>query len=261
MTVRSVTVAAAGRSVDIEYAWVEAGPAHPVVVFLHEGLGSLSMWKDFPARLCGALGMRGLVYSRPGYGQSTPRANGERWPVGFMHREASEVLPALLAALEVPQQSWLFGHSDGASIALIHAATAGRPVAGVIALAPHVKVEDLSVASIRKAREAYVSGELRERLERHHEHVDAMFWGWNDIWLADAFRSWNIEALLPQIACPILAIQGLDDEYGTLGQIESIARAVPRTRLLELAGCRHSPHRDQPAAVLRATAEFMGSLG
>ena len=247
---------AAGRQ--LEYAWQGGSVAGPVVVMLHEGLGSVSMWRDFPSRLSAATGARVLVYSRYGHGRSAA-LESPRTPQ-YLHEEALESLPELLDRLGVTSPV-LFGHSDGASIALIHAAAAGRPVAAIVALAPHVKVEDLSVASIRKAREAYLSGELRERLERHHEHVDAMFWGWNDIWLADAFRSWNIEALLPQIACPILAIQGLDDEYGTLGQIESIARAVPRTRLLELAGCRHSPHRDQPAAVLRATAEFMGSLG
>jgi len=249
-------ILAAGRR--LEYVWHGGSVAGPVVVMLHEGLGSVSMWRDFPSRLSAATGARVLVYSRYGHGRSAA-LESPRTPQ-YLHEEALESLPELLDRLGVTSPV-LFGHSDGASIALIHAAAAGRPVAAIVALAPHVKVEDLSVASIRKAREAYVSGDLRERLGRHHEHVDAMFWGWNDIWLADAFRSWNIEALLPRIACPILAIQGLDDEYGTLEQIESIARSVPRTRLLALTACRHSPHRDQPAAVLRATAEFIASLG
>ena len=257
MTVRSVTVAAAGRSVDIEYAWVEAGPAHPVVVFLHEGLGSLSMWKDFPARLCGALGMRGLVYSRPGYGQSTPRANGERWPVGFMHREASEVLPALLAALEVPQQSWLFGHSDGASIALLYAAAFTDAPAGVIALAPHLFVEDVSVRSIEATRSAYLSTDLRARLARYHDDPDSAFFGWNDIWLDPAFRAWNIEREMERVRCPVLAIQGEDDEYGTMAQIARLAHHVPQARLVKLAQCGHSPHRDQPERVVDAAASFV----
>ena len=249
-------VTVAGRQ--LEYAWHGGAGARPPVVMLHEGLGSVSMWRDFPALLSEASGREVLVYSRYGHGRSAP-LEMPRTPQ-YLHEEALVALPELLDRLDVACPV-LFGHSDGASIALIHAATAGRPVAGVIALAPHVKVEDLSVASIRKARESYLSGDTRERLARHHEHVDAMFWGWNDIWLADAFRSWNIEALLPQIACPILAIQGTDDEYGTLEQVESIARSAPRAQVLALTGCRHSPHRDQPEAVLRAAAEFMGSLG
>ena len=247
---------AAGQQ--LEYAWHGGSVAGPVVVMLHEGLGSVSMWRDFPSRLSAATGARVLVYSRYGHGRSAA-LESPRTPQ-YLHEEALVALPELLDRLDVACPV-LFGHSDGASIALIHAATAGRPVAGVIALAPHVKVEDLSVASIRKARESYLSGDTRERLARHHEHVDGLFWGWNDIWLADAFRSWNIEALLPQIACPILAIQGTDDEYGTLEQIESIARSAPRAQVLVLESCRHSPQRDQPEAVLRAVAEFVAPLG
>ena len=163
-----------------------------------------------------------LVYSRTA--TADPRRSRGRTRRITCTMRRSWRLPEVLDRLGVTSPV-LFGHSDGASIALIHAAAADRPVAGVIALAPHVKVEDLSVASIREAREAYLSGDLRRRLARHHEHVDSMFWGWNDIWLSEAFRSWNIEALLPRIACPILAIQGEDDEYGTMEQIESIARA------------------------------------
>ena len=245
-------VTVAGRQ--LEYAWHGSASARSPVVMLHEGLGSVSMWRDFPARLSEASGRQVLVYSRYGHGRSAPLER-PRTPQ-YLHKEALVALPELLDRLDVACPV-LFGHSDGASIALIHAATAGRPVAGVIALAPHVKVEDLSVASSRTAREAYLSGDTRERLARHHEHVDAMFWGWNDIWLADAFRSWNIEALLPQIACPILAIQGTDDEYGTLEQVESIARSAPRAQVLALTGCRHSPHRDQPERTLEATRQFL----
>ena len=245
-----VTVA----SRQLEYAWHGGAGPRPPIVMLHEGLGSVSMWRNFPALLSEASGRKVLAYSRYGHGRSAP-LEMPRTPQ-YLHEEALVALPELLDRLDVACPV-LFGHSDGASIALIHAATAGRPVAGVIALAPHVKVEDLSVASIRKAREAYLSGDTRERLARHHEHVDAMFWGWNDIWLADAFRSWNIEALLPQIACPILAIQGTDDEYGTLEQIESIGRSVRRAQLLALTGCRHSPHRDQPERTLEAARQFL----
>ena len=260
MTPRTVTVAAEGRRVHIEYAWIDAGPANQVVVFLHEGLGSLSMWKDFPARLSGALGMRGLVYSREGYGKSTPRPHGERWPVDFMHRQATQVLPALLAALDVPARPWLFGHSDGASIALLFASAFPDAPAGVIALAPHLFVEDLSVRSIDAARVAYRSTDLRTRLARYHEDPDSAFFGWNDIWLDPAFRAWNIEREMQRIRCPVLAIQGEDDEYGTMAQVDRLARLVPQARLVKLAQCGHSPHRDQPARVVDAVVSFVETV-
>jgi pimeloyl-ACP methyl ester carboxylesterase len=259
MTARTVTVAAGGRRADIEYAWIGTGPAERAVVFLHEGLGSLSMWKDFPSRLCAALGMRGLVYSRPGYGKSTPRATGERWPVAFMHRHATEVLPALLAALEVPQRPWLFGHSDGGSIALLFASAFPEAPGGVVALAPHLFVEELCVRSIDAARSAYLTTDLRARLGRHHDDPDSAFFGWNDIWLDPAFRAWNIEPEMERILCPVLAIQGEDDEYGTMAQIDRLARRVPRARLAKLAQCGHSPHRDQPDRVVDAVVSFVGT--
>ena len=260
MTARTVTVAAEGRRVDIEYAWIEAGPEQTVVVFLHEGLGSLSMWKDFPAKLCRALGMRGLVYSRAGYGKSTPRASGERWPVDFMHRQATQALPALLAALDVPARPWLFGHSDGASIALLFASAFPDAPAGVIALAPHLFVEDLSVRSIEATRAAYLSTDLRARLGRYHDDPDSAFFGWNDIWLDPAFRAWNIEREMQRIRCRVLAIQGEDDEYGTMAQVERLARLVPQARLVKLAQCGHSPHRDQPERVVEAVVSFVDTV-
>jgi len=190
----SVSIDWAGRPVRIEHQWVgEADAPATVMVFLHEGLGSLSMWRDFPARLCQALGCRGLVYSRPGYGQSTPRAADERWAPDFMHRQALEVLPALLTALGVQQPVWLFGHSDGGSIALIHAARRPAHTAGAMVLAPHILVEDLSVHSIEGARQAYMATDLRQKLARHHADPDSAFWGWNRIWLDAAFRSWSLE--------------------------------------------------------------------
>ncbi|CAM3843272.1 alpha/beta fold hydrolase [Roseateles saccharophilus] len=243
-----------GRQVDIEYSWIAGGPVDgPTMVFLHEGLGSVSMWRDFPRQLCERLGVRGLVYSRPGYGRSTPRPGHERWLPDFMHRQADEVLPALLKALGIARP-WLFGHSDGGSIALLHAA--GHECAGVIVLAPHILVEGISVTSIAAAREAYLRTDLRERLARHHADPDSAFWGWNDIWLDPAFRAWDIREDIRAITCPVLAVQGLDDEYGTLEQIRGIARELPRTRLLELANCRHSPHKDQPQALLEACDMF-----
>lgn len=250
-----------GRTVRIEHTWIAAERRDaPLLVFLHEGLGSLSMWKDFPRQLCGAAGCRGLVWSRPGYGRSTPRAAEEAWDLDFMHRQAQEVLPALLRALDVDVQReppWLFGHSDGGSIALLHAAGFAERVAGAIVVAPHILVEDLSVTSIEKARAAYLAGDLRERLAKYHDDPDSAFWGWNRIWLHPPFRDWSIEAEIAAIRCPLLAVQGLADEYGTLEQIRGIARRVPQTELLELPGCGHSPHRDQPQALIDAVARFL----
>jgi pimeloyl-ACP methyl ester carboxylesterase len=239
----------------IEYRFAEPAAANGVdLVMLHEGLGSVSMWRDFPEQLAQATGCRTLVYSRYGYGESSPLDAPRH--VHYMHEEARIWLPAILERLGI-RRPVLFGHSDGASIALIQAARPESEVAGIIALAPHVKVEDLTVRSIAAAQSAYLETNLRARLSRHHREVDSAFWGWNRIWLDPAFRSWNIEALLPSIRCPVLAIQGEDDEYGTMEQIASIARAAPDSRLLALPACRHSPHRDQPQAVLAAAREFI----
>ena len=253
-----VDIAWRERSVQIETQWLgEANPKAPLLVFLHEGLGSLAMWKDFPERLCRAAGVRGLVFSRPGYGRSTPRDEAEAWGLDFMHRQAYEVLPALLDALEVAQPVWLFGHSDGGSIALLHAGRHPERVAGLVVLAPHIFVEDITVANIERARDDYQSGTLRAGLARYHDDVDSAFWGWNRIWLQPAFARWNITDELADIRCPVLAIQGLDDAYGTLAQIRGIAERVPATRLLELPHCGHSPHRDQPEQVIAAAQNFI----
>ena len=250
-----------GRRVRVEHQWLSAKRrAAPLIVFLHEGLGSLAMWKDFPQQLCDAAGCRGLVFSRPGYGRSTPRAAEEAWGLDFMHRQAHEVLPALFDALNIDvaaQRTWLFGHSDGASIALLHAARFTRQLSGLIVLAPHIMVEDLGLASIEKARLAYAESDLRQRLSKYHDDPDSAFWGWNSIWLHPPFRQWSIEDEIGSIDCPLLAVQGLDDEYGTLEQIRGIARRLPQTRTLELANCGHSPHRDQPEALIRATTDFI----
>ena len=259
------TVEWGGRDVRIEYQWIAPERASaPLVIFLHEGLGSLSMWRDFPQRLCDAAQVRGLVYSRPGYGRSTPRAADEAWGPDFMHRQAHEVLPALLQRLGIDTATtppWLFGHSDGGSIALLHAARFPSRVAGAIVVAPHIRVEAVSVRSIEQARDAYRDGGLRERLARYHDDPDSAFWGWNRIWLDPAFRAWNIEAEIAAIACPLLAVQGLDDEYGTMEQIRGIARRVPQAQLLELAECGHSPQRDQPERSIAASAAFITRHG
>ncbi|MCU6616514.1 alpha/beta hydrolase [Achromobacter sp. 77] len=257
-------VHARGRDLRLECRWIapERKDA-PLIVFLHEGLGSVSMWKDWPTQVCEAAGCRGLVYSRYGYGRSTARPREDAWTVDFMHREAHDVLPALLEVLGVNarrDKPVLFGHSDGGSIALLYAARYPDAVAGVIAAAPHILVEDVSVTSIAAARRAYLESDLRARLSRHHQDVDSAFWGWNDIWLNPEFRAWNIEDDLSRIACPVLAIQGTGDEYGTLAQVHGIRRRAPQTELLEIPDCGHSPHRDQPATVIQAVARFVGAL-
>jgi pimeloyl-ACP methyl ester carboxylesterase len=229
----------------------------PAIVMLHEGLGSVAMWKDFPDRLAAETGCRVLVYSRHGHGGSARLDEARR--TDYMHEEARVWLPLVLERLAI-NRPVLFGHSDGASIALIHGAEPTARIAGIVALAPHVKVEQLSVASIARAKVAFETADLRDRLARYHADVDSTFWGWNRIWLDPAFRAWNIEALLPGIRAPVLAIQGVDDEYGTLEQVESIRRSLPGTRLLVLPDCRHSPHRDQPSAVLAATRDFLEQL-
>jgi len=262
--VQFIDIEWSARPVRIEYQWIapERRTA-PLIVFLHEGLGSVAMWRDFPERLCRAAGAQGLVYSRPGYGRSTPREAGERWAPDFMHRQALEVLPALLAAvrdagrLRPAQPLWLFGHSDGGSIALLYAAEFTDRLAGAVVVAPHILVEDLSVSSIAKAREAYLETDLRERLARHHQDPDSAFWGWNDIWLHPPFKQWSIEREIASIRCPLLAVQGLDDEYGTLEQIRGIARRLPQTRLLEMPECGHSVHRDQPDRLIGAVSAFI----
>jgi pimeloyl-ACP methyl ester carboxylesterase len=242
----------------LEYAWFGAsGKGRPPIVMLHEGLGSVAQWKSFPDQLAAATRRRVLAYSRYGYGASEPLAR----PLGvdFMHIEALETLPRLLDALEVGEPI-LFGHSQGSSMALIHAARAHRPVLAVVAMAPFVFVERHGLDSIAEARRAFLDGDLREKLARYHADVDSAFWGWSDIWLNPDFEPWNIESLLPEIRCPVLAIQGRDDEYGTLEQIERLERGVPHLQRIELAPCGHSPHRDQPDAVLAATARFLAEV-
>lgn len=247
-----------GRPVRIEYQWLNShlGDA-PLWVFLHEGLGSVAMWKHFPQQLCDALNVQGLVYSRPGYGQSTPRQPDECWQPDFMHRQAHEVLPALFDALQIQQAPWLFGHSDGGSIALLYAAQ--QPVAGLIVLAPHIMVEDVSIHSIAKAQQAYENTNLRERLASYHADVDSAFGGWRQIWLNPNFRNWSIEEDISTITCPVLAIQGIDDEYGTLAQIEGIAHRLAQAKLLALPACGHSPHRDQPDLLMQACLDFFNT--
>lgn len=251
-----------GRDLDIEYYLISPEKKEAdLIVFLHEGLGSASMWKDWPAQLCEAAGCRGLVFSRYGYGASTPRPPDEKWPVEYMHHQAREALPALFKALGMQDEKpILYGHSDGGSIALLYAAMYPDAVKGIVVAAPHIFVEDISIESIAQAREAYLNTDLPQRLGRYHADPDATFWAWNDIWLNPEFRHWNIEAYLDKIQCPILALQGVDDEYGTLDQIQGIKRIATHAKLCIIERCRHSPHKDQPEKVTGEVAEFIRDL-
>jgi pimeloyl-ACP methyl ester carboxylesterase len=230
------------------------------IVFLHEGLGSVSMWRDWPRQVCEASGRAGFVYSRRGYGasQSVPdvRSAGRLKP-DYMHREALDVLPELLAKLGV-EAPVLLGHSDGATISLIHAAH--FPARACIVMAPHVIVEDVSVHSIEEAREAFINAGLRSRLARYHDDVDGAFWQWNDIWLDRAFRDFDIRSECRRIHAPVLGIQGEDDVYGTLRQIEEIhpIGAIAREVLPQ---CGHSPHKDQPELTKELIVKFLARLG
>jgi pimeloyl-ACP methyl ester carboxylesterase len=243
--------------VNLEYARIAGAVDDPAIVMLHEGLGSLAMWRDFPQRAAAATGAEVVTYSRRGYGQSDPLPGPRN--VDYMHGEATDVLPRLLKALDI-SRPLLVGHSDGASIAIIHAGS-GFAVAGLVLMAPHVFVEDLTVASIAAIKEVWKTTDLGARLGRYHRDAEHTFWAWNDIWLLPAFKRWNIEALVPKIAAPMMVIQGLDDEYGTPAQCEAIkALARAPCELVMLEACKHSPHRDQPDRTLEAIRRFFGSL-
>jgi len=243
-------------NVRLELAWHgprEAG-GRPVVVMLHEGLGCVAMWRDFPAKVAEATGLRVLAYSRAGYGGSDPVPLPR--PLTYMQDEARESLPRLLAAAGI-DDAILFGHSDGASIAVVFAGSS--PVArvrGLVLEAPHVFCEDLAVTSIAGAREAYLRGDLRARLARYHgENTDNAFWGWNDAWLDPGFRAWNIEEFLPRVRVPSLVIQSASDPYGTLAQVEAIERGSGGPVRRAIVGLGHSPHKEQPEAVIAAVVE------
>jgi pimeloyl-ACP methyl ester carboxylesterase len=244
-----------GRS--LEVLRIAGNPEQPELVFLHEGLGSVSHWKDFPGRVASATGCPVTVYSRYGSGQSDVLT--EARSVRYMHDEALVVLPELLSKLQI-ENPILIGHSDGGSIALIHAGVNDQ-VRALVLLAPHVFVEDLSVSSIADAKVKFETTNLAEKLTRHHRDAARTFWGWNNIWLHPEFRRWNIEEYLPRIACPMLVIQGMDDQYGTMAQVEAIRKqSGGPVEVLTLADCRHSPQRDQRDAVLAAIETFLGRI-
>jgi pimeloyl-ACP methyl ester carboxylesterase len=244
----------------LEYAWHGPPPADaPTLVFLHEGLGSISQWRNFPAELCSRLGCGALVYNRCGHGKSDS-LTGPRSP-DFMHDEAMTVLPRLLEVFEI-RRPILVGHSDGASIALIHAGSgAGDPFA-LILEAPHVFVEDVTVARIAELRDLYQASSLRTKLARHHgANVDTLFQYWTEVWLRPEFRAWNIEDYLPDVKCPALIIQGKQDEYGTDRQVNTLVAALGgRCEGIMLDHCGHAPHADQRATVERIIVRFVRAL-
>lgn len=224
-------------------------------MFLHEGLGSLGLWRDFPDRLCASIGYAGLVYSRYGNGYSSVLE--ERRDVTYMHDEARIALPRLLDELDIASPV-LYGQSDGASIALIFAAQYPGRARALVLEAPHAFVEALSIQSIAAIGETFRSGALRERMRKHHADVERTFFGWNDIWLDPKFASWRITELLPSIVAPALCIQGKDDEYGTLAQIDTIARSNGgRVDRVVLDACRHAPHRERPQFVAGMSARWL----
>jgi pimeloyl-ACP methyl ester carboxylesterase len=251
-------ITAAGHA--LEYCWIEAAdpgrPAPgPTLVFLHEGLGSIRQWRDFPAQVAKATGCRAFVYDRYGYGNSEVLQE-EKVGVRFMHREGLDVLPQVLKAAKI-ENPILIGHSDGASIALIHAG-AGHPVRGVAVMAPHVFIEEICVTSIVQARKQFETTDLAQRLGKYHRDSWKTFYLWADAWLDPAFLDWNIEEYLPGIRCPVLAIQGEADEYGTMAQLDAIQRQVGGPcELLKLPQCGHSPHKDQPELTLQALVRFV----
>ena len=229
----------------------------PELVFLHEGLGSVSHWKKFPAEAANATECPVTIYSR--YGSGNSDLLREPRPVTYMHDEALHALPDLLSQLHIDDPI-LIGHSDGASIAIIYAGTHNR-LRGMVLLAPHVFVEDVSIASITEAKIRFEKTDLPQKLARHHRDAAGTFWGWNNIWLNPDFRRWNIEEYLPRITCPILVIQGEDDQYGTMAQVEAIQRQCGGpVEVLALKECRHSPQRDQPEATLAAIQEFVRTV-
>ncbi|HVO78781.1 MAG TPA: alpha/beta hydrolase [Candidatus Bathyarchaeia archaeon] len=242
----------------LETLWLAPRGAEALtIVMLHEGLGSVALWKDFPHVLAGRTGCGVLVYSRYGHGNSEKQT--EKRPLEFMHHEGEVVLPQLLDQLGIARPI-LLGHSDGGSIALIFAGRHPKRPRALMLEAPHVFVEEFGLASIRAAKVAFETTDFRAKLARYHEHVDETFWAWNDIWLHPEFPVWNIEPYLDTIRCPVLCIQGEDDEYGTRAQVDTIVAKVAGAELVMLRQCGHSPHRDQREATLAKMAEFVAKI-
>ena len=241
----------------IEYQIIGEGTAPPRLVFLHEGLGSIDLWRDYPRAVADATGERALVYSRYGHGWSDILTES-RSPE-FMHHEARVVLPELLEALSI-ESPLLIGHSDGGSISLIHAGS-GHPVEGLVVLAPHVFVEVEYLPTVATHAEQFRTGDLAARMAKYHRDPAATFFGWGDLWLSEAFRDWNLEDVLPAIDVPVLGIQGLDDLYGSVKQLDAIERGLRgKYDQMLIPDCGHSPHLDHPEAVASRTVDFVNSL-
>jgi len=245
----------------IEIAWHGPPPDEAMtLVFLHEGLGCAEMWHEFPAKLAAATGCGALAYSRLGYGRSDP-CDLPR-PVEFMHHEGLQVLPKIIEAAQI-EACILIGHSDGGSIGLIYAGgTPATPLKGLVTLAAHVFCENVTIRSIRAARERFLDADLKPKLAKYHgENVDCAFWGWNDVWLLPDFIYWNIEAYLPKIQVPLLVIQGEDDPYGTLTQVDAIVnQAGEKNDTLILSNAGHAPHVDRERVTLEAIKHFILKL-
>ncbi len=242
----------------LRYERIAGDAAQPTLVFLHEGLGCIDMWRGFPARLCAALGCPGLLYDRVGYGGSSPLVRPRT--IGYLHEAALQELPAVLEQLLPGADYVLIGHSDGGSIALLHAAARPARLRAIVTEAAHVFVEPVTLDGIRAAVEAYAAGKLRGLAKYHGDKTDAIFSAWADTWLGDGFRSWNIERGLESIACPALVIQGVDDQYGTAAQVESIVSRVPNVRAELVPECGHSPHQEQADVVLELMRAFLVPL-
>ena len=249
-------VAVDGR--DLEVRWFSPPVAErPTIVLLHEALGSVDHWKRFPSRLAERCRCGVVAYSRVGYGRSqTLDGPRER---GYLEHEAQIVLPGFLKTLEI-ERPVLFGHSDGASIALIYAGAFPDAPAGIVLEAPHVNVEQRSVTGIQRLKQAFENGDLHAKLSAYHDDPNAAFYGWSDVWLDPAFADWNIERFVEKIRCPVLAIQGTRDGYGTVAQIDAIARRTRDCEVLLLEGGGHSPHIDHLESVLEATSTFVSAL-
>ncbi len=263
------------EGVGLEVRAIEGPAGRTPLVFLHEGLGSVSMWtqrgRDWPLELCAATGRPGWVYSRRGYGQSDPVPNVRGapgsdgfWRTGrhepdYMHLEAWQVLPPLLGKLGL-HRPILVGHSDGATIALLHASR--HPVTACIAIAPHVTVEDMAIQAIAQVKKLFVASPqgLRERLARHHADVDNAFWQWNDVWLSQAFTYFDIRANCQHIKAPLLLVQGVNDEYGSLQQLQWVHDAAPHAQQVVIEDCGHAPHRDQPDTLTAAVVPLLDAL-
>ena len=242
----------------LEIVWYGPSPKEaPTLVFLHHGLGCVSLWRDFPAKLADATGFGAMVYSRFGYGRSAPCKLPR--PIRYMHHEGLQVLPELLETSGI-REYILIGHSDGASIAIVFAGgTPARGLRGLISAAAHVFCEEVNLESIREAKEAYLKGDLRKKLQKYHgTNTDNAFWGWNGAWLNPEFARWNIEEYLPEIKVPVLILQGENDEYGTTAQVDAIRlKTGAESEAVILPDCGHSPFQNQETKTLQLMSDFI----